>query len=136
MIKSITASVAMLSYAYSLFYLSIVKARTLHLIYRRMGIRSDDLLHLLSFVFLAFLIRVMLSTRLYRPVIQRPLIWSSCIAAIIAVVIEMLQIMISTRHATFLDLSCHWMGILIYFVVDRVACNILEIEAPDPNGRY
>jgi hypothetical protein len=39
-----------------------VKAGTLHQFYRWAGIRSDELLHLLSFSLLAILIRLMFST--------------------------------------------------------------------------
>jgi hypothetical protein len=119
MIKSIAASMVTLSYVLAIFYLSFVSAGTLGEIYKRAGIRGVRLLHVLSFVLLAFLIRFMFSTRLYKSCIQNPRLWSVYTAVFMSGVLEFLQVFMPTRHARIRDLLLHAAGIFIFFVVDR-----------------
>ena len=119
MIKSIVASTVTLSYALAIFYLSFVNAGTLGAIYKRVGIRGDNLLHVLSFVLLAVLIRFMFSTQLYKIRIQNPRAWSVFTAVFLSGVLEFLQLFMPTRHASVRDLLLHAAGIFIFFIVDR-----------------
>jgi glycopeptide antibiotics resistance protein len=118
MIKSIAASTITLSYALVIFYMSLVSAGTLHVIYKRVGIGGDNLLHVLSFVLLAFLTRFMFSTKFYKKLTQSPRVWSVCTSAFLSVTIEIFQVFMPTRHASVLDLLLHAAGIFIFFVID------------------
>jgi len=118
MIKSIAASTIALSYALIIFYMSFVSAGTLHIIYKRVGIGGDNLLHVLSFILLAFLIRFMFSTRLYQKLTQSPRVWSVYTSAFLSVTLEISQVFMPTRHASVLDLLLHAAGIFIFFVID------------------
>jgi hypothetical protein len=120
MIKSIAASTVTLSYALAIFYLSVVSAGTLGVFYKRAGIRGGvSLLHVLAFALLAFLIRFMFSTRLYKMRIPNPRAWSVTTAGVLAGVLEFLQVFMPTRHARARDLLLHAAGIFIFFIVDR-----------------
>jgi hypothetical protein len=120
MVKSIAASTVTLSYALAIFYLSFVNAGTLGLIYKRIGITGGvSLLHVLSFALLAFLIRFMFSTRLYKTRIQDSRTWSVYTAVILAGIIEILQVFMPTRHARTRDLLLHAAGIFVFFIIDR-----------------
>lgn len=119
MIKSIAASTVTLTYVIALFYLSFVSAGTLGEIYKRTGIRGVGLSHVLSFALLAFLIRFMFSTQLYKTWIQHSRAWSVCFAMFLAMTLEFLQVFIPTRHARVRDLMLHTAGIFIFFIVDR-----------------
>ena len=118
MTKSIAASTIALSYALIIFYMSFVSAGTLHVIYKRVGIGGDNLPHVLSFVLLAFLIRFMFSTRLYKKLTQCPRVWSVYTSAFLSVTLEISQVFMPTRHASFLDMLLHAAGIFIFFVID------------------
>lgn len=120
MVKSIAASTVTLSYVLAIFYLSFVSAGTLGMIYKRVGITGGvSLLHLLSFFLLALLLRFMFSTRLYKPRIQDPSVWSVSTAAVLAGVLEFLQVFLPTRHARARDLLLHAAGIFIFIIVDK-----------------
>lgn len=120
MVKSIAASTVTLSYVLAIFYLSFVSAGTLGMIYNRVGIRGAiSLLHLLSFVLLAFLLRFTFSTRLYIMRIQNPRAWSIYTTVTLAGILEFLQVFIPTRHARARDLLLHAAGIFIFFIIDR-----------------
>ena len=119
MIKSIVTSTVTLSYALAIFFLSFVSAGTLGEIYKRAGIRGVNLLHMLSFALLAFLLRLMFSTRLYKTKISNPCAWSVYASVILAGVLEFLQVFMPTRHARVRDLLLHAAGIFIFFIIDR-----------------
>ena len=120
MMKSIAASTVTLSYALAIFYLSFVSAGTLGMIYSRMGITGGvSLFHVLSFALLAFLLRFMFSTRLYKTRIHNPSVWSVYTAVILAGGLEFLQWFMPSRHARVRDLLLHAAGIFIFYIIDR-----------------
>jgi hypothetical protein len=120
MLKSIAASTVTLSYLLAIFYVSFVSAGTLGMIYKRVGIAGGiSLLHVLSFALMAFLLRFMFSTRLYKTRIRDPLAWSVSTTAILAVVLEFLQVFMPTRHARARDLLLHAAGVFIFIIIDK-----------------
>jgi VanZ family protein len=126
--KSVAIGTVTLSYALTIFYMSFVSAGTLGVIYKWMGIRGDNLLHVLSFVLLAFLLRFMFATRLYRMRIQDSRAWSVCTAVFLSVIIEILQGFMPTRHASVRDILLHAAGIFIFFIVDRSIDKLLSLK--------
>jgi glycopeptide antibiotics resistance protein len=124
MIASITTTSAALICVLTVCYLSFIKAGKLGILYRTFGIRGDDIFHVLSFILLAFLLRIMFSTSLYRPAIKNPRIWVAWVTLGISLFIESIQIVMPTRHASLLDIILHASGIAIFFVADMVIENI------------
>jgi glycopeptide antibiotics resistance protein len=123
MIASITATSAAMTYVAALCYLSFIRSGRLGMLYRAFGIRNDNVFHILCFILLAFLLRLMFSTRLYRPAIQSPRIWSVSVAIGISLSIELIQLFTPTRHGTSLDFFLHAAGIAIFFIIDKATQN-------------
>jgi len=117
---SVAATAASFIYVSSLCYLSFISAGSLGELYRRTGIGGDDILHIMSFVALGFVLFASFSTYFYRRVVKSPRAWSVFVSAILAIVIELVQVSMPTRHASFFDLSLHASGILIFYYASIV----------------
>ncbi len=112
---SIAATAASFFYVSTLCYLSFISAGSLGELYRRTGIGGDDILHTLSFIALGFVLFASFSSYFYRRFVKSPRAWSVFVSAILAIVIELVQVSMPTRHASFFDLSLHASGILIFY---------------------
>lgn len=113
---SYAASAASFGYIGLLFYLSFIRADELGALYRRTGIEGDDILHILAFAVLGLLMFASFSSSLYRGLIRSPRAWSIASSMALAVVIELVQTNMPTRHASFIDLALHALGIIIFFI--------------------
>lgn len=118
MIAAITSTSAALIFILTMCYLSFIKAGKLGILYRTLGIRADDIFHILSFILLAFLLRIMFSTSVYRSTIKNPRIWGAWVTLGISLFIEWVQLFIPTRHASLLDVVLHISGIAIFIIID------------------
>ena len=115
MAVSVGATGLALAYVFMICYASFVGADTLGELYRRSGIEGDDILHVLSFVLLGFILFIAFSSALYRNSIRAPRAWSIFMSALLSIIIELAQISMPTRHASLFDLSLHASGILIFY---------------------
>jgi VanZ family protein len=113
---SFAASAASVGYVGLLFYLSFIQADELGELYRRTGLKGDDLLHILAFAVLGFLMFAAFSSSLYRGFIIAPRAWSIFVSLALAVIIELVQTNMPTRHASVIDLALHALGILIFLL--------------------
>ncbi|MGD9973952.1 MAG: hypothetical protein AB7S77_12905 [Desulfatirhabdiaceae bacterium] len=116
--KSIAIASVALSCILAIFYFSLIQADTLELFYQWIGIGNDTFLHVLSFFLLSCVIRLMLSTRFFRGLIQKPGAWSAGIAMSLSVIIETVQLVTTTRHGLLRDLWLHAAGIMLFLVCD------------------
>ena len=111
------------AYVIALVSMFFIDARSLGNIYASVGFGSDTLLHVLAFFFLALLLRLTFSERMYD--LERPILHALLYASLIAGLIELMQVLLPTRHALMLDLGLHLLGIAVYGVLDYIVEKIM-----------
>jgi glycopeptide antibiotics resistance protein len=117
---SVATTAASFFYISTICYLSFISAGSLGDLYRKTGIDGDDILHVLSFVVLGFVVYSAFSSHIYKKFVKFPRAWSVIVSAILAVVIELVQVNMPTRHASFFDLSLHASGTFIFYFAAAV----------------
>jgi len=114
--KSVILTLLVAAYLFVLFLFFVMDASELHRVYDRFGIINDNVMHVGAFFFLAFLVRLMFTSKLYA--VKHPLVWSLFASVIIATIIEIIQFYIPSRHPTWLDYMLHIVGIFSYSLID------------------
>jgi len=116
--KSITAAIIVLVYFGIIVSLFFMNKSTLFAIYSFVGIENDNWLHVPAFFVLAFLVRLMFSSRIFGT--KNPLFYSAVISIVLGVVLEVLHIYVPSRTFNPMDMLLNLFGISLYIAIDFV----------------
>ncbi len=114
--KSIIITIIVVVYISALLTMFFTRASELGIIYSKLGVHNDNFLHFIAFFVLAFLVRLMFTSKLYA--VRHPLVWALVFSVVLAGVIELAQLFVPTRHAKLFDFGMHTTAVVAYIIVD------------------
>jgi len=114
--KSVAITAFVIFYHIVLIVLFSMNNDILLKVYSKIGIVNGSFLHIPAFFFLAFLIRLMFTSKLWA--VHHPLLWSFFVCMGVAILLEVVQVFIPSRTANLTDFIVDIVGILLYLVVD------------------
>ena len=110
----------LIAYIIVILVFSFISAQDLGSIYSKTGITSDNIIHFAVFFILGFVMCRYFSQADYRS----PRLYSAALGTTVAVVIEVVQLFIHSRHSQSFDLFLHFIAVVSYCVLEWV---IIEI---------
>lgn len=114
--RSIILTVLTIGYVIALIAGFLMPAESLGKVYGILGVGKDLVLHMGAFFVLVLLLRFKLASKLYN--VKRPLLFAVIFSVIVAVVLELAQMIAASRHPMFIDVGLHMAGIAGYAVID------------------
>jgi len=114
--RSILSAAVVFLYLLLVVSLFFIGRDSLLVIYSFFGIVNDNILHVPAFFVMAFLVRLMFSSRIFK--VKDPLIWCSVVAIVLGIVLELAHLYVPSRTFNPVDMALNMVGIVLYIAVD------------------